>query len=380
MTSAPSIGAAPGSSSPDRGVAAAAARAPGKLILMGEHAVVYGEPALVASLGLHLSARVEPSAGAAVEILLPALEHAETTDWPSLARTADEAGRRWREFAADPTGVPVASLGDRDEAGLARVALGEAARRSERPLPGCRVRVEGDLPPGSGFGSSAALAVAVLSACRAAFALPMTEASLESAALDVERWQHGLPSGVDGATVIRGGVVWAERSPEGLLSITAVRPDPEHFARLRVLHTGAPRHSTGEVVAAVRERVESEGPHARARLARMGGTTREFRRVIEGGGSASDALRLLRAYQADLDALGVVPERVRALVATVEAAGGAAKVSGAGALAAEAGPEDGAGSVLIYHPDRDFLASWSPPPGTRSIAAPLGVPGVQLVA
>lgn len=380
MTSAPSIGAAPGSSFPDRGLAAAVARAPGKVILMGEHAVVYGEPALVCSLGLHLSARVTPAAGAGVEIHLPGIEHSETTDWAALRDAAAEAERRWRAFAADPAAVPFSSLGARDDARLARVALGEAARRAAGPLPACRVRVEGDLPAGSGFGSSAALAVAVLAACRAAFALPLDDAQLEAVVLDVERRQHGLPSGVDGATVLRGGVVWAERAADGRLTVSPVRPEPRHIARFRVLHTGIPRHSTGEIVAAVRARVDREGPHARARLARMGGTTREFRRVIEGGGGAGDVVRLLRAYQTDLEALGVVPEAVRALVATVEAAGGAAKVSGAGALAAESGADGGAGSVLIYHADPGVLDAWQPPPGTRLIDAPLAVPGVKLLS
>ncbi len=157
-------------------------------------------------------------------------------------------------------------------------------------------------------------------------------------------------------------------------------PDREHLGRFRILHTGAPRHSTGEIVAAVRAGVEREGPHARARLARMGATTREFRRVLEGGGGSADVVRLVRAYQADLDALGVVPERVRELVAAVESAGGGAKVSGAGALAAGSGAQDGAGSVLLYHSDPHFLDGWSPPPGTDVLDAPLAVPGVRLAS
>ncbi len=377
MTPAPSIGAAPGSSFPDRGFAAAAARAPGKLILMGEHAVVYGEPALVCTLGLYLEARVEPFAADAVELNLPSIAHVETTDWATLGAAAAEAERRWRAFAEDPDGVPFASLDGRDEARLARLALGEVARGAAGSLPGCRVRVDGDLPSGSGFGSSAALAIAILAACRAAFGLPLDDAQLESAALEVERRQHGLPSGVDGATVLRGGVVWAERAADGQLAVSPVRADPAHLSRFRVLHTGAPRHSTGEIVAAVRARVEREGPHARARLGRMGAATREFRRVVEGGGGAGDALRLVRAYQADLDALGVVPEAVRALVASVEAVGGAAKVSGAGALATEADDQDGAGSVLIYHADPGALDAWTPPAGTRFIDAPLAVAGAR---
>ncbi len=62
---------------------------------------------------------------------------------------------------------------------------------------------------------------------------------------------------------------------------------------------------------------------------------------------------LIREHQACLEALGVVPEPVRTLVRRVEAAGGAAKVSGAGSLA---GP--GAGSLLVYHADPEAAAGW----------------------
>ncbi len=381
MTAAPTIGAAPDNSDPVRESATATARAPGKLILMGEHSVVYGEPALVAALGLYLDVRIEPATRpATVEVRLPAYAHAESTDWPTLRAIADREARRWNAFDRDPAAAPFSSLaaeGGPDR--LVRIALGEAVRRAGAIPPGARIEISGDLPPGAGFGSSAALAVALLWAFRAAFGTGWTDADLEAAALEVERRQHGHPSGVDGAAVLRGGVVWAERSPDGELSVSRARPDPSHLARFRVVDTGAPSDSTGAVVDAVRARVEREGPHARARLARMGATTREFRRVIEGAGAAADAVRLIRAYQADLTGLGVVPPRVGELVAVVEREGGAAKISGAGALAGGADATAGAGSVLVYHGDPDWLGGWTPPPGARPVEAPLGVAGVGTV-
>ncbi|MEN8375862.1 MAG: hypothetical protein ABFS34_10480 [Gemmatimonadota bacterium] len=348
-------------------------RAPGKLILMGEHAVVYGEPALVATLGLFIEVRVERSgSGSRVVLELPRLSHTETTDWRSLLGVAEEARRRWEAFAADPARVAFAS--PHHDACLARVALGEVARWAEE-LPPALVRVEGNLPSGSGFGSSAALAIGLLVACREAFALGTSDEELEAAALDVERRQHGLPSGVDGATILRGGVVWAERDAEGALVANEMNVDAGHLSRFSVYHTGRPEQSTGQIVAHVRDRIEREGAHARARLARMGAATREFRRVIESAGGSHDVVRLMRGYQADLQALGVVPTRVSELVEEVEELGGAAKISGAGALA-QAGPADaGAGSLLVYHEDPSVIADWAAA-GAQRVDAVLGVPGV----
>lgn len=379
MSPAPAIGAAPDSSERDP-TPATRVRAPGKLILMGEHSAVYGEPALVCALGLHLSIALEPAAPSKpVRILLPSFSHDESTSWEALVTFSEHAAERWRAFAADPAGVPFSTVGAGGGAGLTRLALGEAARAATGRLPGCTVRVEGELPHGAGFGSSAALAVGLLLACRAAFSLPWTDEALEAAALDVERRQHGLPSGVDGATVLRGGVVWAERADDGSLRVTPSSPDADHMRRFRILHTGTPRHPTGDIVAAVRERVEGEGPHARARLARMGSTTREFRRVIEGGGRASDAVRLIRSYHADLDALGVVSPRVRERIAAAEAAGGAAKISGAGALDDGAAPGEGGGSILAYHPEQGGLDAWLRETGATPIDAALGVAGAQVL-
>jgi mevalonate kinase len=69
--------------------------------------------------------------------------------------------------------------------------------------------------------------------------------------------------------------------------------------------------------------------------------------------SPEHVVALVREHEACLEALGVVPAPVRALVRQVEAAGGAAKVSGAGSLA---GP--GAGSLLVYHSSPERITDW----------------------
>ncbi len=55
--------------------------APGKTILMGEHAAVYGRPALVAAVARRVDARLRQTGGDSVRLELPEVEVSETVPW-----------------------------------------------------------------------------------------------------------------------------------------------------------------------------------------------------------------------------------------------------------------------------------------------------------
>src|SRR5258706_12928125 len=140
--------------------------APGKLILMGEHAVVYGRPALVAGLDLRLTVHLAPRADRAVHLDLPALGHREETSWEALRSYAHSVRESWRAYSRQPAPESFRAVQRADPAHVVKVALGEASGDEYLGgllgLPGLSLRVESQLPIGSGFGSSAATAVAVI--------------------------------------------------------------------------------------------------------------------------------------------------------------------------------------------------------------------------
>ncbi len=81
----------------------------------------------------------------------------------------------------------------------------------------------------------------------------------------------------------------------------------------------------------------------------------------------------VRECAACLAERGVVPPRPCKIVRQVEARGGAAKISGAGALSGA-----GAGSLLVYHPRPEEIDGWRFLNGLERVGVRLGAKGVRL--
>ena len=243
----------------------------GKLILCGEHAVVYGEPALgvAVQLGIQVTLREQPG----------------------------------------PTRI--AGL-DRPDPRLA-AALGLVL-----PSAGLEVRIDSELPIGCGMGSSAALAVALVRAEAQRLHTPLTHDEVWERAFAVEQVFHGNPSGFDHALACRGGVLRFVRGepPE----LTAL-PQPQWG--LVVLDSQV----AGNTQALV-SHVAKQRPGVDSVLSEIGGLVDEAAAVL------SDAVALgpvLSYNHTLLQQLGVSTPALDALVnlALTHGATGA-KLSGAG--------------------------------------------------
>lgn len=147
-----------------------AGRASGKVILLGEHAVVYGAPALAAGIDRGARATARRLADGALSTL-----------------SMDGA-----VLAADP-----AAEDDRARALAALLAEGSA-------LPPVAVIAESDLPPAGGLGSSAAIGVATARAAMAAAGREASDVEAIARATAWERIFHGNPSGIDTAAAALG--------------------------------------------------------------------------------------------------------------------------------------------------------------------------------
>jgi mevalonate kinase len=324
-----------------------------------------------------VTVHASPLPGSGVLLDLPRLPHSEETSWEALRAYARAVRESWEAYSREPGPERFRAVRGVDPAHLVKTALGEAADAlGEEAPPGLRLRVESALPVGSGFGSSAATATGVVAAYLTFRGEALDLERIGGIALEAERRQHGLPSGIDGATVLHGGLLWARKLPPeaggGLVAGRIAARSPL-LSRLRVYDTGTPAEPTGAVVAAVRHAREGDPARHERLLDRIEAATRGFRTELESAAEDPERVRgLIRECQAALEELGTVPAEVRALARRIEAAGGAAKISGAGALS---GP--GAGSLLVYDPDPERISGWSFLQPFPYHSVHLGAPGLR---
>ena len=251
-------------------------RAPGKVILLGEHSVVYGHPALAASIPRYVTVDLAPAQEARIEL---------------------------------PGGIqtPFALL-------EAAVAMAR-----EAGFPGMfHARLQSDIPLGSGLGSSAALGVALARALKPG-CTPEQAAAL---AMCVERVLHGAPSGVDPAACAREGVIFFTRGEPP-------RIEPVRGSAFIVVALSGIARGTHSTVMPLAERRRND-PRMDPLMARLGDLARQGRDLFERG-DLPGLGRTFDAAHASLRDLGVSCPELEEVVAALRRAGAlGAKLTGAG--------------------------------------------------
>ncbi len=149
--------------------------APGKIILFGEHAVVYGRPALAAPVhGLQACAKISPLPGATscrIRLRAPVLQLNEYSD--SL-----------------PEDHP-----------LARVCSLTMEELKISAFESFNISIESTIPASAGLGSGAAVSVAIIRAITRFFNACLDTTRINALAFEIEKIHHGTPSGIDNSVI-----------------------------------------------------------------------------------------------------------------------------------------------------------------------------------
>ena len=249
--------------------------AAGKIILLGEHGVVYGRHALALPISSAVGVRL--------------------TDASELSHDLPD------EF--------VGRL-------LVEVGVAETT---------WRIDVDSDLPFGKGLGSSAAVAVAMARAFNARLGLGLDDERVNAIAFESEKLAHGTPSGVDNtlATFARPMLF----HNDGGLRFEFLEPAA---APPLVIAWGEETGSTKKMVAGVRERYSKSSAHYNAIFDEMGRLSRDGARLLEGGDWVGLGA-LMNICQGLLNAIGVSTPGLERMIALARESGAAgAKLTGAG--------------------------------------------------
>lgn len=222
------------------------ASAPAKTILFGEHAVVYGQPAIavpVSGLRAFASAEPNPAGGlrvVAADLDIPVSIDAETVD-NALALTAR----------------------------LVLKALGDAP-------PNTIISIRSDIPIASGLGSGAAVSTALARALCAALGQSLDDETLNNLIYEVEKIHHGTPSGIDNTVIVYERPVYFVRG-QPIETLPIGLP-----FTLLIGDTGTSA-STRAAVAGVRELLEHDPQHVQPMLDEIGALVGEACAAVECG-------------------------------------------------------------------------------------------------
>jgi mevalonate kinase len=194
--------------------------APGAIKLFGEHAVVYGKPAIAAAIDRGV--RVECSAWDRLAI--------ETAGTPARLVYIPDEGRLEARGAERFLAYAVAAIK------VAREAWGDIK---------ARFTIESELPPGIGAATSAAVSVGILRAYAACAGAGVSKEELARLGHRVELEVQGIASPMDTAVVTFGGLLRVWPSPLRVERLSAALP-PLYVVVL------PRRGTTGEIVADVK--------------------------------------------------------------------------------------------------------------------------------
>ncbi len=274
--------------------------AAGKVILLGEHAAVYGKHALALPIAGAVTATVQESERLTLEV----------PDW-----------KLSREISPNAGGV---------DAAVEKILENLGVRRR-----GFTIRVRSALPRAMGLGSSAAFAVAIVRAFDRLLGLSIDDERVNEIAFDCEKLAHGNPSGVDNtlATFARP-MLFCKGDSFQVEELELGRIPPI------VIACGHQPGVTHQQVAGVRARFEAQPAAYAAIFDQIDGLSLAGAKALVAGEYA-ELGQLMNICQGLLNALGVSTPELERMVEIARQAGAAgAKLTGAG----------GGGSIVAVCP------------------------------
>jgi len=161
------------------------ASAPGKCILFGEHAVVYGYPALAIAIDIFSSCQISESEQNGISLILKNYEH--SFNFSNINDLYDNIPPKFNQIA---------------------LGLKLISKKYKILIKKIEIKIQSDLWPESGLGSSASSSIALLGALNEFYNLNLNSKDISNLSYKMEKEVHGKPSGIDNTTCSQGGLIF----------------------------------------------------------------------------------------------------------------------------------------------------------------------------
>lgn len=286
---------------------------PSKVHLLGEHAVVYGKPALLAAINKRMLVTINYS------------KNKQILGVQSYEKEINQ----------------LLKILEKEIKKLTRL----------KKIETYSIKINSQVPVGYGLGSSAALSASCTAALLSLLKIPWDKKIIFDIAYTGEKFFHGNPSGGDLAIVIEGGFLWF-RKEFGFLKTFSHLPFNPHknIKQFILINSGKPKESTKEMVEKV-SKLKTASPQ---KTEAIFNSQEEFTKqmvIALRDGDEDLLIKCIKLGEENLEELGVVSKKTQALIREIEKLGGAAKISGGG------GVKEGSGMLLAYHKNIKSLLS-----------------------
>lgn len=310
------------------------ASAPGKAILFGEHAVVYGKPAIAVAINRKAITTIRDGTDDAINVQIPDLDVYGQIDIDNqeihLINNEETSKTPFRS-----SDTPSTSNDQSYDAGILKYIQTALFSDEFKPDHGLNIQIDLEIPIGAGLGSSAAITVATLAAAARYHRQELTLEKLAHMAHQVELEVQGAASPLDTTLSTYGGFIYFTHK-DGALKIKPAMEMP-----LVVGYTAEPGN-TGMLIERVRKLRQNHPNLIGPVLDTMEKLTKEARDAITSGDEKRVA-ELMNINQGLLDALGVNTLELSDLIYEARNAGAiGSKITGAG----------GGGSIIAYCPGK----------------------------
>jgi len=274
-------------------------KAPGKCILFGEHAVVYGYPAIAVAINRFSYCHIEEGKTSGISLILK--DFNIEYQIPQIPLDIQIVADRFRQY---------------------EIGLSLLAERYDLKMQTLQITIFSDLWPSSGLGSSASLGIAFLAALGIYYDLPLSKQTISELAFEMEKKVHGRPSGVDNTVCTFGQMIFFQQGKYEHLPIPTKLP-------ILLTYSGHP-HDTREAVSKVHQ-LQTEKPEITASLFQeIGKLTNSARGWLEQE-NLDKVNELITQNQQLLESLGVSSAEIRQILILISGHSRChAKLTGAG--------------------------------------------------